>query len=116
MEHSLAMDWQKPAGRSPTSAAWRTATVSPLQIVCCLSLLPTDRLGGQVDSLSGSWWEVLISRQFVAHQGRFGAAVNVVDSWSLRALELIEALGLLPSGHLVRAMMTLSGLDGELSG
>jgi len=116
VEHRLAMYWQKPAGRSPTSAVWRTFTVSPLQIVCCLSLLPTDRLGGQRDFQSGSWWEVLFSRQFVAHQGHFGAVVNVVDSWSLRALELIEALGLLPSGHLVRAMMTVSGLNGELNG
>lgn len=37
-----------------------------------------------------------------------------VGSWSLRTVEQIEALGLLPSGHLVQAMTLNNDVDGEL--
>lgn len=39
--------------------------------------------------------------------------VNVVDSPSLSIVVQIGALGLLPSGHLVQAMVRIHGLDGE---
>lgn len=40
--------------------------------------------------------------------------MNIADSWSLRSVEHIEAFGLLPSGHLVQAVIMISGFDGEL--